>query len=154
MIDQLALRRDARPFAKPMVELWTEEVMVEYRTIIKHPMDLRTVLEKLRRGEYNDGGPEAFADDVRLVWQNCMTYIVRCAAAALLACLSVPTHFAYQGSGAHADMTSHHLTLLHLFRLLAAGITEGPKVRGVQASAEDVGGVRDKVRPADEPAGL
>jgi hypothetical protein len=77
MLEKLIKLRDAKPFAKPMQEIWSEEVMTDYRAVIKRPMDLRTVLEKVRRGEYNDDGPEAFADDVRLVWQNCITYIVR-----------------------------------------------------------------------------
>ena len=74
MLDKLAQRRDARPFAKPMKELWDEQVLTGYFEAITAPMDLRTVLEKLRAGEYNAGGKEAFAADVRLVWQNCMTY--------------------------------------------------------------------------------
>ena len=61
MLEQLSQRRDARPFVKPMQELWGRGVMADYRKVIKKPMDLRTVRERLRRGEYNDGGPEEFA---------------------------------------------------------------------------------------------
>lgn len=74
MLDKIAQRRDARAFAKPMDELWDVKLLEGYYEVIKKPMDLRTVLEKLRRGEYNAGGTDAFAADVRTVWQNCMTY--------------------------------------------------------------------------------
>jgi len=74
MLSKMAKRKDAAPFAKPMAELWAPEELVSYFQIITQPMDLRTVVEKLRAGEYNDGGHAAFADDVRLVFKNCMTY--------------------------------------------------------------------------------
>jgi hypothetical protein len=74
MLSKLAKRKDAAAFAAPMSELWAPEELVGYYTIIKEPMDLRTVVEKLRAGDYNEGGHEAFAADARLVFKNCMTY--------------------------------------------------------------------------------
>lgn len=127
MLDKLAQRRDARPFAKPMEELWSEEVMKDYRTVIKRPMDLRTVLEKTRRGEYNDGGPEAFAKDVRLVWRNCITYIVR---HLLSACRVMPqlTHVIQRSF----TQPFGSLRSVCLFRLVAVDLlaAEGSEVLG------------------------
>ena len=36
-------------------------------------MDLSTVQSKLAAGDY-EGSFDAFAEDVRLVWRNCMSY--------------------------------------------------------------------------------
>ena len=44
----------------------------DYHTIIKHPMDLGTVRRKLAANDYD--GPEAFANDVRLIFNNCYKY--------------------------------------------------------------------------------
>lgn len=44
----------------------------DYFTIIKHPMDLGTVKSKLTSGTYSS--PSEFAADVRLTFQNAMTY--------------------------------------------------------------------------------
>ena len=74
MLSKLAKRKDAAPFAKPMNELWDPADLDGYFQIIKQPMDLRTVVEKLRSGEYNDCGHVAFAEDTRLVFKNCMTF--------------------------------------------------------------------------------
>jgi hypothetical protein len=44
----------------------------DYFNIIKKPMDLGSVEKKLLNNEYEN--IQEFADDVNLVWQNCMTY--------------------------------------------------------------------------------
>lgn len=58
------------PYAEPVdpVKLG----IMDYFTVIKHPMDLGTIKESLESGEYST--PEDFAEDVRLVWRNAMTY--------------------------------------------------------------------------------
>ncbi|ETO33670.1 hypothetical protein RFI_03432 [Reticulomyxa filosa] len=43
-----------------------------YRNIVKRPMDLGTINEKMKRGEYTDA--EMFAKDVRQVWKNSLTF--------------------------------------------------------------------------------
>ena len=48
------------------------EGVPEYLDIVKHPMDLGTVREKLKRGRYPDH--LAFAADVRLVFANCRLF--------------------------------------------------------------------------------
>ncbi|EPS67854.1 hypothetical protein M569_06920 [Genlisea aurea] len=46
--------------------------LLDYYDIIKHPMDLGTIKTKLSEGVYNS--PREFADDVRLVFNNALTY--------------------------------------------------------------------------------
>lgn len=43
-----------------------------YYQIIKHPMDLNTVLKKLKTLQYQN--KKQFVDDLMLIWQNCLTY--------------------------------------------------------------------------------
>ena len=46
--------------------------LIDYPTIIKHPMDLGTCKNKLLNGEYKIF--QEFIDDVNLIWENCRTY--------------------------------------------------------------------------------
>ncbi|GMM53321.1 SAGA histone acetyltransferase complex subunit [Starmerella bacillaris] len=43
-----------------------------YYDIIKNPMDLNTVMRKLRGLQYNS--KQEFLDDLNLIWNNCLTY--------------------------------------------------------------------------------
>ncbi|AMD18712.1 HBL190Cp [Eremothecium sinecaudum] len=43
-----------------------------YYQIIKKPMDLNTVLKKLKTFQYKS--KQQFADDIMLIWKNCLTY--------------------------------------------------------------------------------
>ena len=57
--------------------------LLDYPTIIKHPMDLGTCKKKLLNGEYKIF--QELMDDLNLIWDNCRTYnlpdsdIVKCA---------------------------------------------------------------------------
>lgn len=46
--------------------------LLDYPTLIKKPMDLGTIKKKIKNQEYST--LYACGDDVRLVWNNCMTY--------------------------------------------------------------------------------
>uniref|UniRef100_A0A4W6C3J0 Bromodomain containing 3 n=1 Tax=Lates calcarifer TaxID=8187 RepID=A0A4W6C3J0_LATCA len=60
----------AWPFYKPVD---AEALQLhDYHDIIKYPMDLSTVKEKMERGEYKDA--QGFAADVRLIFSNCYKY--------------------------------------------------------------------------------
>ena len=39
---------------------------------IKHPMDLSTMLKKVKMHAYKN--KKDFADDLNLIWDNCLTY--------------------------------------------------------------------------------
>lgn len=43
-----------------------------YYQVIKKPMDLNTVMRKLRTFQYNS--KKEFVEDLNLIWQNCLTY--------------------------------------------------------------------------------
>lgn len=43
-----------------------------YSLIIKHPMDLNTVMKKLKTLQYNS--KQEFVNDLMLIWNNCLTY--------------------------------------------------------------------------------
>eukprot|EP00462_Mataza_sp_D1_P022360 CAMPEP_0175141842 /NCGR_PEP_ID=MMETSP0087-20121206/12379_1 /TAXON_ID=136419 /ORGANISM="Unknown Unknown, Strain D1" /LENGTH=206 /DNA_ID=CAMNT_0016425401 /DNA_START=58 /DNA_END=678 /DNA_ORIENTATION=- len=64
--------------SKPEVEAFLEPVdweayeLYDYPKVIKHPMDLGTVKQKLDEGSYSN--VEQFTKDVDLVWDNAMTY--------------------------------------------------------------------------------
>merc|ERR1712086_431505 len=46
--------------------------LTDYLQVIKEPQDLGTISKKLERNHYMS--PEDYARDVRLVWQNAITY--------------------------------------------------------------------------------
>ncbi|BFZ56336.1 Transcriptional activator spt7 [Savitreella phatthalungensis] len=50
----------------------TKRDVPDYYNIIKHPMDLGTLMKKLKNLEFKS--KKEFADDVMLIWQNCLTY--------------------------------------------------------------------------------
>eukprot|EP01041_Mallomonas_annulata_P001337 gene1337-2586_t len=71
---KLVLAFIARPESGPFRESvdWKNLGLLDYPTIIKHPMDLGTIKQKLENNFY--GSVEEVAADMRLVWTNCMTY--------------------------------------------------------------------------------
>ena len=64
--------------SNPLAEWFMEPVnhvelgLVDYPTVITTPMDLGTIHKKMERSQYMS--VEDFAHDVRLVWQNAITY--------------------------------------------------------------------------------
>ncbi|KAJ1171050.1 hypothetical protein NDU88_002921, partial [Pleurodeles waltl] len=60
----------AWPFYKPVDA--TSLGLNDYYSIIKHPMDLSTIKEKLENGKYQDA--QEFAADMRLMFMNCYKY--------------------------------------------------------------------------------
>ncbi|ODQ66909.1 Bromodomain-containing protein, partial [Nadsonia fulvescens var. elongata DSM 6958] len=44
----------------------------DYYNVIKKPMDLNTVMKKLKTFQYNS--KKEFVDDVFLIWSNCLSY--------------------------------------------------------------------------------
>lgn len=63
-------KQEAGPFLEPVD--WELYGLTDYPEIIKTPMDLGTIQDKLESGKYL--GSEAFASDVRLVWKNACRY--------------------------------------------------------------------------------
>lgn len=66
----LKRHRDAAPFLRPVDPIALG--IPEYRDIIKHPMDLSTIQQKLDTEAYGCGAD--FVADVRLMLSNCFTF--------------------------------------------------------------------------------
>nr|XP_056717575.1 bromodomain adjacent to zinc finger domain protein 2B isoform X9 [Euleptes europaea] len=68
ILSELETHEDAWPFLLPV----NLKLVPGYRKVIKKPMDFSTIREKLSNGQYPNF--EAFAVDVRLVFDNCETF--------------------------------------------------------------------------------
>ncbi|CAJ1924093.1 unnamed protein product [Cylindrotheca closterium] len=69
-VQSIAQRTEAEPFRTPVQ--WKEIGLYDYPQIIDKPMDLGTVKKKITDRKYTS--LQEAAEDVRLVWANCMTY--------------------------------------------------------------------------------
>ena len=70
MIKRLTGRKEAAAFIKPVDPV--RDKIPDYPSIVRNPMDLGTVKQKLAQRAYPD--PMSFRDDVRLIWKNCALY--------------------------------------------------------------------------------
>uniref|UniRef100_A0A7S0F5U8 Bromo domain-containing protein n=1 Tax=Craspedostauros australis TaxID=1486917 RepID=A0A7S0F5U8_9STRA len=70
IVTAVMARADAAPFREPVD--WKGLGIMDYPQIIKKPMDLGTVKKRISGRKYNTVFDAA--NDVRLVWTNCMTY--------------------------------------------------------------------------------
>eukprot|EP00975_Prorocentrum_lima_P019857 4178345-Prorocentrum_lima.AAC.1 len=70
VLDFLDKQTESYIFSEPVN--WREMGLYDYPEIIKNPMDLGTVRQKLVNKEYRNA--TECAEDIRLVWRNCMTY--------------------------------------------------------------------------------
>eukprot|EP00803_Ostreobium_quekettii_P000531 evm.model.scf_1159.5 EVM.evm.TU.scf_1159.5 scf_1159:36174-39387(+) len=70
ILDQVIqdMGKDADIFMKPV----SKELVPDYYNIIREPMDLGTIRDKLKKGSYSS--PKEFAEDMRLIWKNCKLY--------------------------------------------------------------------------------
>ncbi|CAK5273926.1 unnamed protein product [Mycena citricolor] len=59
---------DAEAFLRPV----TRSEVPDYHEIISHPMDLQTMLKKVKLKQYKS--KRDFQDDLDLIWANCLTY--------------------------------------------------------------------------------
>ena len=62
----------AAGFMRPVVELVNKATADEYTKVVRHPMDLGTILTKLRTGLYVTA--YEVRKDVSTVWSNCQLY--------------------------------------------------------------------------------
>eukprot|EP01126_Amoeba_proteus_P006788 TRINITY_DN12386_c0_g1_i27.p1 TRINITY_DN12386_c0_g1~~TRINITY_DN12386_c0_g1_i27.p1 ORF type:complete len:327 (-),score=55.56 TRINITY_DN12386_c0_g1_i27:2-982(-) len=69
------IKRDtvlSEPFSEPVIEIYPE-IKERYCQIIKDPIDLRTITERLDRGYYLT--PEMMISDLHRMLENCKTYM-------------------------------------------------------------------------------
>mmetsp|Transcript_9830 Transcript_9830/g.16376 ORF Transcript_9830/g.16376 Transcript_9830/m.16376 type:complete len:208 (+) Transcript_9830:52-675(+) len=70
LVKQLFQMSDSYAFREPVD--YKGLGLPDYPKVIKKPMDLGTVKANLKKGGYNDA--QECADDIRLIWSNCMAY--------------------------------------------------------------------------------
>mmetsp|Transcript_15637 Transcript_15637/g.23683 ORF Transcript_15637/g.23683 Transcript_15637/m.23683 type:complete len:234 (-) Transcript_15637:36-737(-) len=70
LVNWLMARSDAAPFCEPVD--WRGLELFDYPKIITKMMDLGTVKRKLERKQYATA--HECAEDIRLIWTNCLTY--------------------------------------------------------------------------------
>jgi histone acetyltransferase len=68
IIEQIEKQKNVWPFRQPV----RKEEVPDYYDIIKNPMDLLTVRQKIDSGKYNS--KEEFEADVKLIFTNAKTY--------------------------------------------------------------------------------
>mmetsp|Transcript_36515 Transcript_36515/g.88502 ORF Transcript_36515/g.88502 Transcript_36515/m.88502 type:complete len:257 (+) Transcript_36515:149-919(+) len=70
ILNALWNRTDSAPFREPVD--WRGLELYDYPKVIKKMMDLGTIKRRLERNQYDTA--HQVAEDIRLVWHNCMTY--------------------------------------------------------------------------------
>mmetsp|Transcript_17989 Transcript_17989/g.41471 ORF Transcript_17989/g.41471 Transcript_17989/m.41471 type:complete len:265 (-) Transcript_17989:310-1104(-) len=70
IVNSLLANQDCAPFREPVD--WRGLELFDYPQIITNMMDLGTIKRRLERGHYSTA--HQVAEDIRLVWRNCMTY--------------------------------------------------------------------------------
>ncbi|KAJ1604483.1 hypothetical protein OJ253_3649 [Cryptosporidium canis] len=70
VLSQLRELHDSEAFLEPVN--WKKLGLDDYPSIVKNPMDLRTVGKKVKTGSYSR--PEQFWADIDLIWHNCQLY--------------------------------------------------------------------------------
>lgn len=82
LVGELLKHPDCKVFKAPVLDMWSQNDVPGYLDMIEKPMDLGTVMKNIRLNKYctPDGNGDLvfhIADcftDIRLVFQNCMTY--------------------------------------------------------------------------------
>eukprot|EP00177_Eucheuma_denticulatum_P008743 GFKZ01015883.1.p1 GENE.GFKZ01015883.1~~GFKZ01015883.1.p1 ORF type:complete len:500 (+),score=93.49 GFKZ01015883.1:80-1501(+) len=81
LLRDLISRPVCQDFLRPVMDMWTPDQIPDYLERVRCPMDLGTVKEKLRGDRYvlREGRKYAFdhdacANDIRLIFENCMLY--------------------------------------------------------------------------------
>jgi len=67
LLEDLMEHESSQPFNEPV-----DEELTDYFEVVKNPMDLGTIRDKLNSHQYKT--TEFFVDDVRLVFDNCLLY--------------------------------------------------------------------------------
>ena len=70
ILDKMINDKGASDFIEPVD--YVSLGLMDYPTVVKHPMDLGTCKKKLLNGDYKIF--QDFIDDVNLIWENCRLY--------------------------------------------------------------------------------
>ena len=70
LIDAICQDPNSEPFLEPVA--WKELELIDYPQIVKNPMDLGTVKNRLVTGKY--ATYEDFFTEIQQIWENCKLY--------------------------------------------------------------------------------
>lgn len=70
LLNQIEKEPNAAPFMEPVD--WKGLDLQDYPKIVKKPIDLSTIRNKLKNKEYDTY--DAFFGDIQLIWDNCKLY--------------------------------------------------------------------------------
>jgi transcriptional activator SPT7 len=71
-LESVLMRLKAVEHAAPFLQKVNKRDAPDYYQIIKHPMDIGTMMKKLRGYQYKN--KQEFVDDLMLIWSNCLKY--------------------------------------------------------------------------------
>lgn len=71
-MEKVLMELKATEHAHPFLQRVNKREAPDYYTVIKHPMDIGTMMKKLKQLQYKS--KKEFVDDLMLIWSNCLTY--------------------------------------------------------------------------------
>ncbi|KAF2200546.1 hypothetical protein GQ43DRAFT_373564 [Delitschia confertaspora ATCC 74209] len=71
-MEKVLMELKAGEHAHPFLQRVNKREAPDYYTVIKHPMDIGTMMKKLKQLQYKS--KKEFVDDLMLIWSNCLKY--------------------------------------------------------------------------------
>ncbi|KAF2737965.1 transcriptional activator spt7 [Polyplosphaeria fusca] len=71
-MEKVLMELKAGEHAHPFLQRVNKRDAPDYYTVIKHPMDIGTMMKKLKQLQYKS--KKDFVDDLMLIWSNCLKY--------------------------------------------------------------------------------
>ncbi|KAF2121764.1 transcriptional activator spt7 [Lophiotrema nucula] len=71
-MEKVLMELKAGEHAHPFLQRVNKRDAPDYYTVIKHPMDIGTMMKKLKQLQYKS--KKEFVDDLMLIWSNCLKY--------------------------------------------------------------------------------
>jgi transcriptional activator SPT7 len=71
-MEKVLMELKAGEHAHPFLQRVNKREAPDYYTVIKHPMDIGTMMKKLKQFAYKS--KKEFVDDLMLIWSNCLKY--------------------------------------------------------------------------------
>lgn len=71
-VEKVLMELKAGEHAHPFLQRVNKREAPDYYNVIKHPMDIGTMMKKLKQFQYKS--KKEFVDDLMLIWSNCLKY--------------------------------------------------------------------------------
>lgn len=71
-VEKVLMELKAGEHAHPFLQRVNKREAPDYYNVIKHPMDIGTMMKKLKQQQYKS--KKDFVDDLMLIWSNCLKY--------------------------------------------------------------------------------